>query len=427
MRRKIALFILLVFVFVMPAFAQENAQPIAYGDVIEATQQSDDGDYWTFEGAEGDIIAIQMSSEDFDTYLELLDEDGDLIVFNDDSADLFHSLIVLELEEDGVYHILARSYGENAEGEDYLLALALVDSDHILSYGDEVEGRIESDAGEIWVFDGVEGEIVTISMDSDIVDTYLELYNPDGFLVALNDDSGGTLDSEITNFELEEDGYYVIHATTFATASNGAYTLTLEGAEGGEEAAVSGEVQGAIELGTVVEGNITTGDGDLWTFSGEEDDIVLIAMNSPSTDCYLDLFGADGEYILRDDDSGVGFNAAIIYELPEDGEYTVITRGYAGQTGQYRMSVVVLEDLDEIIYGVVSSSNNVNLRDGANGDVVDSTYSFDFFLLVGRSEDGAWLQIASIDDEPLWISASVVDPFEGAGSSEDFDDLPVTG
>ncbi len=432
--KKFLLFAFLICVFVLPVFAQEDAQPIAYGDEVEATQRSNDGDYWVFEGAEGDLIDIQMASENFDTYLELYNEDGDLIAANDDAGDLQHSRIAFMLPADGNYFILARSFGNNSRREDYTLSLSLVDPDQVIAYGDEVEGRVSDDVGEAWLFIGTEGDVVTISMDSDIIDTYLELYDPTGLLIALNDDSGGTLDSQITNFALPSDGLYTIIARSFAGGSSGAYTLTLEGtagsgdgrSRGGDEVEISGEPQGEIELGEVVEGNIRDANGDLWTFVGTEGDVVLIAMNNPSTDCYLDLFDPDGEYLLRDDDSGIGFNAAIIIELPADGEYTIVTRGFAGQTGPYQMSVSVLEELDQIIYVQVNSSDYVNLRDGANGEVVDSTYPGDFFVLIGRSEDGQWLQIASVVEDPLWVAARVISVLEGIGTTEDIEDLPVT-
>lgn len=425
MRQKIGVLVLLFGMLTLPVWAQDDAEPIEYGDEVVAEQQSNNGDYYRFSGSQGDVVVITMESDDFDTYLELLNEDEDQIAFNDD-FDGLNSQITFALPEDGAYLILARSFGSNARGDEYRLTLELTELENLIVYGDEVEGRVSDDEGERWYFFGEAGDVVTITMNSDIIDTYLELFIDD-YLLSANDDSGGTLDSQITNFELPDSGLYTIVARSFAGGSSGAYTLLLEGTGGDGEAELSGNPEGVIEYGQQVSGMIETADGDLWTFEGEEGQYVLIAMNSPSTDCYLDLFAPDGEYLIRDDDGGIGFNAAILIELPEDGEYTVVTRGFAGATGSYVMSVEPVEDLEELIYAEVTSSNRVNLRDesGENATVVDSTYPNDFFLLVGRSEDDNWFQIASVVGSPRWISGRVIDEFNLGGRSY-FEDLPVT-
>ena len=140
------------------------------------------------------------------------------------------------------------------------------------------------------------------------------------------------------------------------------------------------------------------------------------------------MFSPDGELLIRDDDSGIGYNAAILIELPDDGTYTLVTRAYGGQTGSYEMSVSVVEDLTDLVYVTVSSSNNVNLRDdsGSDSNVVDSTYSGDVMLLVGRSEDSDWLQVVSLADTPLWIAERVTEIYDLYGTNTTIRDLPIT-
>jgi hypothetical protein len=416
------LLLLLLFSFGIAVTAQAE---IAYGDEIEAEISGRSGDEYRFAGEEGDIVLIKMISEDFDTLLSLFDDDNNEIARNDDALGL-NSLIAFILPADGDYLILADSLDGSNRGSPYTLSLSLVDEDNLLEYGVEVSGRVSDDFGQVWVFVGNEGDILTISMNSDIIDTYVELYSSTEGLLAFNDDSGGTWDSEIANEQVPEDGVYFIIARSYAGGSSGAYTLMVEGSSG-DVGELIGDEQGNLEFEEVVSGDIEDANGDLWTFEGEEGDWILIAMSSPSTDCYLDLFSPDGELLVRDDDSGIGYNAAILFELPDDGEYTLVTRAFAGQTGSYEMSVSIVEDLTELIYITVNSSNNVNLRDdaGDNSNVVDSTYGGDIILLVGRSEDNAWLEVVSLEDEPLWIAERVTEIYELFGTSDDIGDLPV--
>lgn len=97
-----------------------------------------------------------------------------------------------------------------------------------------------SNTFDVYTFDGVTGESVTISMaaSSQTLDTNLFLISPSGIEVAANDDgdpvllgtTGRTTDSIISEYVLNENGPYTIVATRFGTiygGTIGGYTLTM--------------------------------------------------------------------------------------------------------------------------------------------------------------------------------------------------------
>lgn len=92
--------------------------------------------------------------------------------------------------------------------------------------GSTVNGELTALNANRWTFQGSSGEVVSIAMRSTAFDTYLELYDPDGNLLAFNDDAEGT-DSSL-NLTLEASGTYTIRARSFANAGSGEYTLSLE-------------------------------------------------------------------------------------------------------------------------------------------------------------------------------------------------------
>ncbi|MFH7245086.1 MAG: CHAT domain-containing protein [Spirulina sp.] len=89
----------------------------------------DDGrlyDTYTFEGQTAQTIAITLESLDFDTYVALLDQKGNLITSNDDidtSAGNYHSFIEVNLSRNGVYHVLVSSANSSSRGQ-YRLVVA---------------------------------------------------------------------------------------------------------------------------------------------------------------------------------------------------------------------------------------------------------------------------------------------------------------
>ena len=102
-----------------------------YGDDIEGeiTDESPEDPIYddlavphTFQGSENDDVQLEMTSEEFDTYLVVTDEDEDMVAEDDDGGELFNSAMEFELDEDGVYTIWAGSFTGDATG-DYELEL----------------------------------------------------------------------------------------------------------------------------------------------------------------------------------------------------------------------------------------------------------------------------------------------------------------
>ncbi|MGJ3251913.1 MAG: tetratricopeptide repeat protein [Elainellaceae cyanobacterium] len=97
-------------------------------DVLE-----DDGSYYnvhTFEGQAGQTVAIELVSDDFDTYLLFQSPDGTLLSQDDDGAGGTNSRILLSLPTTGTYTILANTYAAGETGR-YTLSLQPASSQEV--------------------------------------------------------------------------------------------------------------------------------------------------------------------------------------------------------------------------------------------------------------------------------------------------------
>lgn len=107
-----------------------NAERLAFGQTLTASLGKDDetlntGEYlqrYAFEGRRGQPVTIDLSSEDFDTYLILRTPSGEQIDI-DDTGDSLNSRFERVLDEDGLYTLIATTYAPGATG-DFRLALS---------------------------------------------------------------------------------------------------------------------------------------------------------------------------------------------------------------------------------------------------------------------------------------------------------------
>jgi hypothetical protein len=241
---------------------------------------------------------------------------------------------------------------------------------------ESVQGTLPLFGTDVWRFEAPAGQYITIRMDAvdpAALDTYLELYDADGVLVAEDDDSGGNGNSLIAEYPVVVTSTYTIHALTYSGA--GDYFLSVR--------PVVPSGGGTLWYGAVVEGTLVAPwSRHTWTFDGVAGQVVNVAMNATdgTLDCFLELYGPDGLLLTTDDDSGAGYNALIeYYTLPVEGTYRVGVRGGEfGATGAY---VLALMQTELVLQGTLAYSDTVDaflepgtrhhwVFEGEAGDVV---------------------------------------------------------
>jgi plastocyanin len=308
----------------------------------------------TFTGSAGENVEITMGSQRGDTYLQLLDPEGNVIAENDDSGYSLNSSLDTDLPSDGEYTIVATSFGEqdtfeyelslnvSAGGEggaDLRSIQAGQTRDSELDESDPQAGFLRGYYEPV-TFDGESGQSVTIDMSSGQGDTYLMLYGPDGNRIAQNDDYDG-LNSRI-EATLEEDGEYTIIATSFDDEATFDYELSLSTGEPAEAVDLR-----SISYGETANGSIDSADPESQsyrgnyepvTFEGSSGDNVTIDMTSDD-DTYLILLGPDGTIVAENDDYE-GLDSRIETSLPSDGTYTIVATSYSSEaTFDYELTL----------------------------------------------------------------------------------------
>jgi hypothetical protein len=345
-----------------------SMQSIGFGDTVAGALSDDDGqngggvvaDGYTFQGRAGQRVIVTMSSDDFDTWLNLYAGEGDsryLVDSDDDGAgEGTNSRLTHTLGEDGLYTIEARGFSEDGRGgyELTLTEAAPEPEPMPLAYGSTIQGEIndgdprddDNRGFDAFRISGQEGNRIQLIMRSGDFDTYLQIGSPEGDFYALASDDDGLgegTDSRL-NYILPSTGDFIVRAGPLFSDADGLYSLEL--IDRGPQPAPGSIIVGATARGTLSEDDAIAEDGsfyDAYRISVKAGDKLRLTMVSNEFDTYLDIGrgeGAEWMSVASDDDGLSDTHAKVDWSVEEDGEYVIRARSFAsGQTGAYALTI----------------------------------------------------------------------------------------
>jgi hypothetical protein len=216
-----------------PVISAKADDYLYYGSVVSGSVTDNVGDEWFFIGCSGDLVTVEMVSDELDSYVEIYDSDSRWpIAEDDDSGSAGNALIEeFELEESGIYTVVAAGATRRDQGE-YSLAIdsggySEINDKPTLAYNNTVDGEVKTIRGEKWLFWGCADDVVTVTMESDEIAGYLELYGPtekQPLMEALPEKDGS---AKISEFALPESGIFTVVAAGYSRRDRGNYTLSL--------------------------------------------------------------------------------------------------------------------------------------------------------------------------------------------------------
>lgn len=368
--------------------------PIALGQTLNGSLAAGDCDlgddiyidFYSFNGTAGQPIWIAMSSTAVDSYLYLIDDQGELVALNDDSGEGTDSRIpgeggAITLPYTGQYIIGASSY--DVESGAYTISL---NSDPActatsITYNQTVNGSLASSDCAVgglfytdrYTFSGTAGQQISIAMNSTAVDSYLILHSPTGAGSTDNDNGGGGQNARIPAsglFTLPETGTYIIEASSNDFYEIGAYTLTLTGPNvvPTSKSPFDFDGDGKTDIGIFRPG------GNQWWINQSSNNATFAAAFGTSTDKPTPGdFTGDGKadlaffrpsdstwYILRSENfSYYGFQFGAVNDIPVPADYD----------GDGKIDPAIYRPSERGWYIMKSTGGIDSLVFGSNGDL----------------------------------------------------------
>ena len=175
----------------------------------------------------------------------------------------------------------------------WTLSTAQAQAPYSINYGETKSGEIVDRLGDEWVFSGCMSDVVTITMQSALFASYLQLYGPVGRdSLAEAGVEGPEGEAVIGGFVLPESGPFTIIATGSNIGDRGAYSLTLEAA--GMRSTNLDQVVGLLGDGAVVTGTVETRLGEAWLFRGCLNDVIAVKVESDAFEPFAAVYAPGG-------------------------------------------------------------------------------------------------------------------------------------
>ncbi len=297
-------------------------------------------------------VRISMTSALVDSYLILQDFTTGAIVAENDDGNGDTGSRIEQLVPAGKYVIGANSFDANQFG-DYKLTVERAASACLastpISTPSTVNGNLaatacllpDSSYTDRYRLTVASSTIVTATMRSSAIDSYLFIENTNGTSIGRNDNSSiGTRDALVS--ATLDPGTYIINANSALPREVGAYTLTLSSRI--DPCGVSRVVTvGSTTSDTLSSSACKLSDGSYvrrYGFSLATSTALRIDLTSTQFDPYLFVQQAgSAPKLAEDDDSGPGLNAQVL-QVFAPGEYVVtVTSATVGESGAFELAI----------------------------------------------------------------------------------------
>ncbi|MDX1977086.1 MAG: trypsin-like peptidase domain-containing protein [Pseudanabaenaceae cyanobacterium bins.68] len=187
-----------------------------------------DGSYYhqyRFAGQSGQMVQIEMRSNEVDSFLALFDPNGVKIAENDDGGGQKDALIRAVLPVAGSYTIYANSYAIGEVGKFSLTVKSIARKGILL----QKQGRLIAKDGtptQSHQFRGEAGQMITINLSSPDFQPLIVLFDPNRRMLKQDGAERDRRNAEIS-VRLNQSGTYQILVSSFDRLREGEYNLTV--------------------------------------------------------------------------------------------------------------------------------------------------------------------------------------------------------
>jgi hypothetical protein len=302
-------------------------------------------DMWSFNANAGDNFELRIGTTNFTPRLDLYGPGGALIATAFVNTGFNHDVALYEqATNSGTYTVVVSSqFYDNTSGASgpYSLHLAQAPEPFAISPGQPGgsltngtanPGTLALGALNMWSFNANTGDSFELRIGTTNFTPRLDLYGPGGALIAtafIN--TGFNHDVALYQQATNSGTYTVVVSSQFydnTTSASGTYSLHL--AQAPEPFVISpGEPGGALANGASNPGALLLGALNMWSFSADAGDSIVLRIGTTNFTPRLDLYGPNGALLgSAFANNGAIHDATLPFRATNSGAFTVVVSSY---------------------------------------------------------------------------------------------------
>ncbi|MCW5554678.1 MAG: putative Ig domain-containing protein [Verrucomicrobiae bacterium] len=331
--------------------AGDEGGPMSNGWQHSGTIDVGDLDVWTFMAEAGDSILVRMGGTGFTPLVRLYGPDGALL-----SASTSNTSVNRDGEasfratNSGPFTVVASTYYVNGTGP-YILSLAKTPGGVVVAPGDtggpltngwQHTGTIDVGDLDVWTFTANAGDNLVVRMGGTGFTPWVRLYGPDGALLSASTSATTANRDGEASFRATNSGPFTVVASAYYINGAGPYILSLAKTPGGV-AIAPGDTGGPLTNGWQHTGTIDVGDLDVWTFTANAGDNLVVRMGGTGFTPSVRLYGPDGTLLSASTSATtVNRDGEASFRATNSGTFTVIASAYyINVGGPYLLSLAI--------------------------------------------------------------------------------------
>jgi hypothetical protein len=287
-----------------------------------------DQNMWSFTANAGDNVMLRLGSSGFEGNLNLYGPNGALLkTAGGNSTDW---ALAYTATNSGTFGVLVSSYYPGGVGT-YALHLAQFPEAFIVPAGEEggpltnggnFSGTLTLGDQDMWSLTANAGDNIVLRLGSSGFEGNLNLYGPNGALLKT---AGGNSTDWALAYTATNSGTFGVLVSSYYPGGAGTYALHL--AQFPEAFIVpSGEEGGPMATGGNYSGTLTLGDQDMWSFTANAGDNVVLRLGSSGFEGNLNLYGPNGALLKTA--GGNSTDWALAYTATNSGTFGVLVSSY---------------------------------------------------------------------------------------------------
>jgi hypothetical protein len=320
---------------------------LRYSDSISAALPQD---AWTFVAAVGDTVILRIGTDTFNPRMDLAAPGGSLaksgFITSAGGRDAELTYVVTNA---GTHTVTVSSYYANGAGNYTLhfgkapgaIQVAPTDQGGPMTNGVRHVGTIDLGDLDLWSFSANSNDNLIVRMGATNFNPFIRLFGPTGLLVASGQSvASGGRDIELTFRATNSGAYTLVTAATYPNTS-GPYILTLARAPGAITIS-PGDDGGPMTSAVQHTATLDIGDLDLWDFTANAGETLLVRMGATGFNPWIRLFGPTGILVASGQSlASGGRDIELSFRTTNSGTYTLVTAGtYPNNFGTYAVSLV---------------------------------------------------------------------------------------